>query len=398
VIKIERFSSLSKLWRVTAYVLRFIYNAKCNKQTHKTGYITVIDLRGARNRLIKLVQEESWRIEITRLSNKQAIPEGSKLIGLNPHLDEYGLIRIGGRLNHSALSEEVKHPLVIPAKHHITRLIILDQHRRLFHAGVNATLAAIRQEFWPISAKSEIKKYLRECVICCKASPTPVHQLMGQLPEARVNVARPFTKVGVDYCGPIFMRDRVRRNSKQYKAYVAIFVCMATKAIHIELVEDMTTQAFIGSLRRLISRRGIPSEIYSDNGRNFVGAEREIQQMFKKPELEKRINEEAIKEGINWHFVPARAPHFGGLWEAAVKSMKRHLKRTIGSGSLTVTEMITFLSQIEAIMNFRPLTPISDNPGELEVLTPGHFLIGDSIMSLPHVDIRETPINQLSRW
>lgn len=150
---------------------------------------------------------------------------------------------------------------------------------------------------------------------------------MGQLPADRVKISRSFSKVGIDYCGPFFVRDSVRRNSKQYKAYVAIFVCIATKAVHIELVEDMTTEAFIGSLKRFIARRGLPSDIYSDNGRNFVGAEREIRQMFADPESEKRI-QKVTSKGITWHFIPPRALHFGGLWEAAVKAMKNHLKRS----------------------------------------------------------------------
>ncbi|XP_011705609.1 PREDICTED: uncharacterized protein LOC105460816, partial [Wasmannia auropunctata] len=345
-----------------------------------------------------LVQAEVWPSEIKRLNNKKEVEKRSKLVGLQLYMDEHGLIRIGGRLNHSALPYEIRHPLILPANHHFTKLIILDRHRKLFHAGVNATLASVKEEFWPIHAKNEVKKQLKACVTCRKANPTPNLRLMGQLPDARVNTSRPFSKVGVDYCGPVFVCDRVRRNSKQYKSHVAIFICMATKAVHIKLVEDMTTEAFLGTLKRFIAGRGRPSDIYSGNGRNFVGAERELQQLFANPEFGEKVRETVATDKINWHFIPARAPHFGGLWEAAVKAMKRHLKRTIGNASLTIAEMITVLSQIEAILNSRPLTPMSDDPNDLEVLTPGHFLIGSAITSLPHPDIQKIPISRLSRW
>ncbi|XP_011860314.1 PREDICTED: uncharacterized protein LOC105557631 [Vollenhovia emeryi] len=363
----------------------------------RLGNILVEELKEARDVLVGLIQAEMWEAEIRRLRSKQEVAKESKLVGLKPYLDEHGLIRVGGRLDHSSLTQEIKHPLLLPASHHFTRLVIRDRHEGLFHAGINATLASVREEFWPIHAKSEVKQCLRVCVTCRKANPTPIQPLMGQLPEARVNISRPFSKVGVDYCGPLFVRDRVKRNSKQYKAYVAIFVCMTTKAVHIELVEDMTTEAFIGTLKRFIARRGLPSDIYSDNGRNFVGAEREIRQLFDDAEFKRRIHETTSKEGISWHFIPARAPHFGGLWEAAVKAMKRHLKRTVGAASLTVAEMITVLSQTKAILNSRPLTPMSDDPRDLEALTPGHFLIGSAMKSLPQSSVLEIPINRLSR-
>ncbi|XP_011858530.1 PREDICTED: uncharacterized protein LOC105556071 [Vollenhovia emeryi] len=398
VISFVRFSSLGKILRAMVYILRFIHNAKCAKDMRRLGNILVEELKEARDVLVGLIQAETWETDIGRLKSKQEVAKESKLVGLKPYLDERGLIRVGGRLDHSSLTQETKHPLLLPASHHFTRLVIRSRHEGLFHAGINATLASVREEFWPIHAKNEVKQCLRASVTCRKANPTPIQPLMGQLPEARVNISRPFSKVGVDYCGPLFVRDRVKRNSKQYKAYVAIFVCMATKAVHIELVEDMTTEAFIGTLKRFIARRGLPSDIYSDNGRNFVGAEREIRQLFDDAEFKRRIHETTAKEGISWHFIPARAPHFGGLWEAAVKAMKRHLKRTVGAASLTVTEMITVLSQTEAILNSRPLTPMSDDPRDLEALTPGHFLIGSAMKSLPQSGVLDIPINRLSRW
>lgn len=215
VIQFERFSSLFKMLRVTAYVLRFMYNLRCDKKIRKTEHISSLELRNAQDMLVKLVQHEVWKSNIEKLRGKKKVLKESKMFDLNPQLDNKELIRVGGRLNNSSLPEEAKHPLILPASRHFTRLVIMDRHERLLHAGVNATLAAVREEYWPISAKNKVKKYLRTCVTCSKANPIPRNQLMGQLPQARVNVSRAFNKVGVDYCGPIFVRDRVRRNSKQ---------------------------------------------------------------------------------------------------------------------------------------------------------------------------------------
>ncbi|XP_020298979.1 uncharacterized protein LOC109863179 [Pseudomyrmex gracilis] len=173
---------------------------------------------------------------------------------------------------------------------------------------------------------------------------------------------------------------------------------MATKAIHIELVEDLTTESFIAAFKRFVAQREKVRNMYSDNGTNFVGTNREFQALYQNEEFKRDISEFATAEQITWHFIPARSLHFGGLWESAVRFMKRHLKRTVGDACLTVTKMITVLTQIEAILNSRPLTPLSDDPTDLRALTPGHFIIGENLMSVPEFDLREIKMNRLSRW
>lgn len=276
-------------------------------------------------------------------------------------------------------------------------LIIRHHHEKLFHVGAQTMLNSIREEFWPIFAKSRVKKVLRNYIKCRKSQPKTNWQVMGELPLARVNINKPFYNSGVDYCGPFYVRDRVRRNSKRYKVYVAIFVCMATKAVHIELVEDLTTESFLAALKRFTARRGRVKSMYSDNGRNFVGADH-VLQTLQNEDFKRAIQEFATNESIEWHFIPPRSPHYGGLWESAVRSMKLHLKRTISEACLTVGEMTTILTQVEAILNSRPLTPISENPTDLRALTPGHFLIGESLQAFPEENLQAIPVNRLSRW
>ncbi|XP_072766487.1 uncharacterized protein [Anoplolepis gracilipes] len=169
---------------------------------------------------------------------------------------------------------------------------------------------------------------------------------------------------------------------------------MVTKAVHLELVEDITTAAFIGALKRFISRRGKVINMYSDNGKNFLVADNELKNLLQSAEFEDKLQQTAVEERLTWHFVPPRAPHFGGLWEAAVRSMKQHLKKTIGEASLNGDDV---LSQIEAVLNSRPLIPLSDDPMDLNALTPAHFLIGEPLNSYPEPELLDQPTNRLSR-
>jgi hypothetical protein len=185
------------------------------------------------------------------------------------------------------------------------------------------------------------------------------------------------------------------RGGKLVKAYICLFICLSTKAIHIELVSDLTSDAFVATFRRLMSRRGRVANLHSDNGTNFVGADNEMKKLLKQT-LSTTTLDALANEGVQWHFIPARGPHFGGLWEAGIKSVKNHLKRILGSHNLTYEEMTTVLTQIEGCLNSRPLIPMSEDPDDLAVLTPGHFLIGEPLNSLPEPDLTDVKINRLS--
>ena len=213
--------------------------------------------------------------------------------------------------------------------------------------------------------------------------------------------SRPFTNVGVDYCGPFYIKEKRERNRRQIKVYVAIFICLAVKAVHIELVGDLTSEAFIAALRRFIARRGFCSIIYSNNGTNFIGANNELRELYdllQSDDHNEKVNAFLANKQIEWRFIPPHSPHFSGLWEAAVKSFKRHLKRVVGNELLTFEQFNTPIIEIESILNSRPLTPISTDPNDLLVLAPGHFLIGDSLISLREWNFRDIPFNRLSRW
>ncbi|XP_059049911.1 uncharacterized protein LOC131844930 [Achroia grisella] len=220
--------------------------------------------------------------------------------------------------------------------------------------------------------------------------------LMGNLPQQRLLPGYPFECVGVDYAGPIMSASRQGRGCRLMKVYIAIFVCFTTKAIHLELVGDLTSNKYLMALYRFISRRGKPVHIYSDNGTSFVGAYNEISK-FLKANCD-ALSDTVVSQGINFHFIPAYTPHFGGLWEAGVKSTKYHLQRVLGNCNLTFEELNTTLTQIEAILNSRPLTPLSTDPADYTPLTPGHFIIGRPLISLPQPDLRQSTTSNLSRF
>lgn len=261
-------------------------------------------------------------------------------------------------------------------------------------------LSCIKERFWPLSGRNLARKVLHECVSCFRAKPRVYEQLMGDLPSERVSPAPAFLRVGIDYCGPFEVRH-TKRKSTPTKCYLCLFVCLVVKAVHIEVVADLTTEAFIAALKRFVARRGKPELILCDNATNFVGARRELSELnrlFREEQFRGSVVTEAAKDAIEFKFIPAKSPNFGGLWEAAVKSVKWHLRRVVGKNVLCPDELLTVVTQIEACLNSRPITPVSNDHRDLEALTPGHFLIQRPLTAIPEPSLAEIPDNRLSKW
>ena len=213
---------------------------------------------------------------------------------------------------------------------------------------------------------------------------------MGNLPEKRLKCDRPFTVVGIDFAGPLLIKDGRLKNRKIVKCYLSIFVCFSTKAVHLELVSDLLSDSFLNALKQFVSRRGLCGHIYSDNAINFVGANNElidVRRLLDCIDKDDKFRNVFAQNMIEWHFIPPRAPNFGGLWEAAVKRAKYHVKRIVGEAHLTFKVLYTVITQIEAIMNSRLLMPMSSDPNDIDILTPGHFLIGEPFMSIPQFSV-----------
>ncbi|XP_060836320.1 uncharacterized protein LOC132918983 [Rhopalosiphum padi] len=388
---IEHYSSWRQLVRAAAWFLKFIDFQRTKKANTVTQYLSVLYLKRAETGLIRQAQLHEFQAEYTALSSSKEVSGRSKLKGLHPLLQSDNLIRVGGRLENAQITENQKHPIVLPAAHKITRLIFEDIHQALLHCGPQALLAEVRQRYWPIRGRSMARSVIKRCVICVRARPKFEYPLMAPLPKQRVAPTRPFAVSGVDFAGPLTIRSGIRRQTG-IKAWIAVFVCFSTRAIHLEPVVGLTSGAFLASLRRFMSRRGKCTTIHSDNGTNFIGAQKELASYLSD------CDSSMAREGIEWKFNPPSAPHFGGLWESAVKSTRHHLSRILKDGRLNLEELNTLLCQIEACVNSRPMTPLGSDPSEPGALTPAHFLIGGSLLLAPEPSLADESIEHLRRW
>ncbi|XP_062704017.1 uncharacterized protein LOC134286424 [Aedes albopictus] len=346
--------------------------------------------------LIQLAQADAFREEVRDLHVDKAVGKRSSTRLLAPFLDSEGIIRVGGSLRLSDQPFLAKHPALLPSNHPLARLIAKSYHLALIHGGGRLTLAAMREKFWPIHGRL-VRSVLRSCYRCARANFVPTSQHIGQLPLHRITPGRPFVVTGMDYAGPVYLKP-VHKRAVAMKAYICIFICFCTKAVHIELVSDLSTQAFLSARRRFIARRGRPTDLYFDNGKNFQGAANELEDVYRMLENEDRRNEvtsNRSSERITWHFTPPKAPHFGGLWEAAVKVAKAQLYRQLSATRLSFEDLSTILAQIEASMNSRPLVPLSEDPNDIVELTLAHFLIGSTMHAMPASDFHQTPLNRL---
>lgn len=334
----------------------------------------------------KKMQEQYFNKELTALRQKGRLPDDSRILPLRPLLDSEGLMRVGGRLDASELDYETKHPVIIPHQSKLAELWFEKAHRHCKHGGVQQMMHYLRQECWITKLRNSLRQSVAKCVMCFRHNHRlqMENQIMGDLPADRVTAGKVFWTTGVDYAGPFTIQfiDEERKPFWQCKVWIAIFVCLKTRAVHIDMISDLTSIAFLSCYQRFINRRGRCRRMYSDNGTSFVGAEKEIRKAYERWFTDETLHTLA-QHGTEWKFMTPAAPHQGGIYEAAVKSMKFHLKRVIGSSILTHEQLNTLLVEIEGVMNSRPLHPLTDDPQDYRVLTPGHFLVMEPIIAPP---------------
>ena len=334
LITCESYSSAGRLFRVTAYVLLAVKKFKGKYKELKTltapllKEAEILWIKDVQVHLIKQPQFNGWKKQLSLF------------------VDPQGIWRCGGRLSNAEVPYTTRHPIILPRDHLLVKMLVLRAHARVYHDGVSETLNEVRASYWIVKGRSLVKRILRKCVTCRrlegKAYPSPPPP---PLPEFRVKVDSPFSTTGVDFAGPMYAKGP--SSSKSTKVWICLYTCCITRAVHLDLVQDMTAPSFIRSLKRFASRRGLPRMFISDNGKTFKKAAKIIRAVVKSREVQDHLS----GLGVKWNFNVEKAPWWGGIFERMVRSTKRCLKKSIGRAKLTYDELITSLTEIEAVIN-----------------------------------------------
>ena len=340
------------------------------------GELGCQEIAEAEIKIIKKAQQKAFHEDYKALVKQKALPSNSKLLSLKPVLDEDGLLRSNGRLRYADyLPFDARFPVILPRKNSVTRLIVKSFHKGSNHSvGTNHTLSLLSSRFWIMQAREEIREVERECCECQRRKAKAAKQIMAPLPKIRLKLPlRAFARTAVNFVGPfVTVQGRGKRRTKRYRC---LFTCLLSRAVHLEMAYGLETDSFLNAFFRMTSRRGLPEEMISDNGSNFVGAERELRQLVAQLDQDKIVSSVANR-GEKWNFNPPLAPHFGGVHETMIKAAKRAVYAILGSADVTDKELTTAFTGAEALINSRPLTYQSANPLDDLPLTLNHFLFG----------------------
>ncbi|XP_054713434.1 uncharacterized protein LOC129222896 [Uloborus diversus] len=357
------FSKNEKIIRMIGWILRFVGNCRKTKELRKQGSLDAEEFSEAEKRVIKIIQRETF------LDEKDV-----KLKTLKVYKDEDDIIRLNTKIIYREDSHTFTRPVILPSQHHVVKLLIFSFHKRYGHVGTQMLLNLLREHFWILNGRKIVRLIISKCATCKRHSEKSLDADVAPITKDRIRDASVFEVVGIDLAGPSYLKDGK-------KVWVCLFTCAAYRAVHFELVSDISTDTFLLALRRFVARRGRCTVIYCDNGTNFVGA----YNLFKTLGLN-RIIEDGSVNRIQWKFNPPTASWWGGWWERLVRVMKNVLKRVIGRACLTYEEMSTVLCDCESTINSRPLTYVSEQESEFVPLSPSLFLQDIKETGMPDCD------------
>ena len=375
----DHYSTWLRLKRSVAWICRVTARLAHRDALNSSPELTLRDLESAERKILKEVQLVHYEKEITDLMAGRQVQQSSSIVSLDPVLED-DLLRVGGRLRHATdLEYESRHPIILPHADNVTKLIILHTHEKVGHEGRQYVLAELRRTFWVIKGNAAVRRYLQQCISCRRRLRPPETQKMADLPADRVQQGdHPWASTGVDLFGPFY----TKQGRSQVKRYGVIFTCLTIRAVHLEVAHSLSTDSFICALRRFIARRGSHVRVIrSDNGTNFVGADRELKKELDALATDQsRIDREAMKHGIEWRWNPPGGSHFGGIWERLIRSVRKILGALLREQTFSDETLCTFLCEAESIINNRPLVPVTSDPRDQAPLTPNHFLHMNSIV------------------
>ncbi|KAK3741864.1 hypothetical protein QZH41_003434 [Actinostola sp. cb2023] len=375
--RFTRFSGWPSLVRAVSKIITVarLWHKDTNVQTQKTSS-KARTMEKASITIFRNIQQESYKEEMQCLSTGKKLPRNRTLLKLNPTISADGLLVVGGRLDKATyLTDEECHPIILPSSNHATILLVKHLHTKVQHQGRHFTLGIIRSSgFWIVGVRRLVSSIIDKCVKCKKLKGQVQQQLMADLPTERLTPSPPFTYVGLDVFGPWeVVARRTRGGLAHSKRWAVIFTCQTTRAIHIEVIGSMDTSCFINAMRRFLALRGPAIQLSSDRGFNFVGSFNELQT----GQAVKAVHDYLATENCEWVFNPTHASHAGGVWERKIGVVRRILDSmltTVAAKHLTHEALTTLMAEISAIVNGRPLVPVSCDPTAQEVLTPSTIL------------------------
>lgn len=352
-----KFSSYLKNVKVFGWVRRFISNTR-NGKAVTSKYLQVCEIRRAELDLIKIIQQDFQEDKMK-----------SKLLPVVESED--GILRVKTALILKNDTTEFCWPILLPGKHRLVDLLIIEAHLTYGHVGTQRLMGILRERYWITQTRKSVKRIIGKCVTCQRYNSKACVVVPAPLPPSRVNTGEVFMTVGVDLAGPLFIKNK-------QKVWIILFTCAVYRCVWLDLVTSLDSKAFIMALERFIAIHGRPSTIYSDNGTNFVGANN----LFSSMKWEEIQRESEVKQ-IKWIFNPPTASWWGGFWERLVKSVKDLLRRMLGRSKLDFEELRTCLAGVASAINERPLTTVSEDPNDFQPLTPAMFMKGTRGSSFP---------------
>ena len=377
--RFERFSCWERLLRAIVSLKATANKYHCRSKDSNTCLKpdTIQMYKEAQTLIIKETQLVFGE-ELRCIRNKEPLPNSSPLVTLNPIIDPDGILRVGGRLKDATISTNEKNPIIIPKGHHIATLLARHYHEVVKHQGRHLTEGAVRMAgYWIIGGKRLVSSIIHKCVKCRKLRGRGERQKMADLPPDRLEPAPPFTYVGLDTFGPwSVVTRRTRGGAANSKRWAILFTCLATRAIHLEVVEDMGTSSFVNALRRFIAIRGNVVNFRSDRGTNFVGSTDYLSVDAINVE-DGPIKDFMCRNRISWIFNPPHSSHMGGVWERMIGITRRILDSMMSdlpSKNLTHEVLCTFMAEVSAIVNARPIVPVSSDPDSPTLLSPSMLL------------------------
>ncbi|XP_067943166.1 uncharacterized protein [Watersipora subatra] len=278
----------------------------CGKQRKlKLKELSTSDLEETEEFIIAAVQTAHYPLK-----------EEASLRKLNPKIDNMGIVRVGGRASASAtLTYQQKHPIIIPKCSYLAYLLTKHYHEKISHLGCRSTLAAIRDAgIWIVNGPGQVKSLLTNCVSCARLRKQPETQLMGELPKERLEPTPQFTNIAIDVFGPYYVKER----RTELKRWGLLITCLYSRAIHVEILEDMSSDSIIPALRCFMPLRGPVQVIHCDNGTNFVGANNEMEKELETAGV--KMKHYLLQNRIHFKFNTPSASHQGGAAERMTRS------------------------------------------------------------------------------